>query len=386
MAIAYFDCYSGVAGDMILGALIDVGLPIGHLRRQLALVRIGSFEIVKDRSKKSIAGTNIHVRVKRQHGERHYPEIDRMIAGSRLPRGVKELARTVFERLGRAEARVHGIALSRVHFHEVGAVDSVVDIVGAAIGLDYFGFESIHSSPLPITRGRVKTAHGWLPIPAPATMELLKGIPVERGPVRDELVTPTGAAILTSVCESFGENPLHRIDKVGYGFGDKVFPDIPNALRLMVGEGYRVVVIQADIDDMNPQVYDHVIDCLFDCGAADVELAPVQMKKNRPAVRLSVLCPWERKDDVMDLILRETTTFGVRYFPVERKILERKLVIRNTRFGNISFKIGLDDRGRAIKAVPEYDDVKKLAKKLRRPLLDIYADAAVAARKIVKES
>lgn len=386
MPVAYFDCYSGVAGDMILGALVDAGLPIGHLRGQLKLVNVGAYDLVRDKSKKLISGTNIHVRVKDLHGERNYPEIDRAIKRSRLKKQTKELARAVFERLARAEARVHGVPLSRVHFHEVGAVDSVVDIVGAAIGFDYFGFESIHSSPLPVTRGCVKTAHGWLPVPAPATLELLKEIPVERGPVRDEIVTPTGAAVLTSVCESFGENPLHRIDRVGYGFGDKVFPGIPNALRLMIGEGHRVVVIQANIDDMNPQVYDHVMDRLFECGAVDVELAPAQMKKNRPAVRLSVLCPWDQKDKIIDLILRETTTFGVRYFPVERKILTREQVVRKTRFGKIAFKVGLDDRGRAIKAVPEYDDVKKLARKLRRPLLDIYADAAVHARKILKRS
>jgi len=383
MVIAYFDCCSGVAGDMILGALVDAGLPLKYLKEQLSLLPLGSYEIKKVKGKRSLRGTNIHVRVTEDAKSDSYPRLDKMIARSKLSADVRDLSRTMFERLAKAEARVHGTSLKRVHFHEVGAVDSIIDIVGAAIGFDYFGFESIHSSPLPITRGRVRTAHGWLPVPAPATLEILKGVPVEPAPVKEEIVTPTGAAILTSVSENFGDCPIQVVKKVGYGFGDKVIPGIANALRLMIGDGFPAVVIQTSIDDMNPQIYDHLMDQVFRAGAVDIDLAPGQMKKNRPAVKLSVLAPWKKKDAVIDLILRETTTFGVRYWPVDRRVLTRSLVKRKVKHGQVTFKIGYDRDGQAIKAVPEYEDVKRLAKKSGKSLLSVYRELQALERKIL---
>lgn len=382
MAIAYFDCYSGVAGDMILGALVDVGMPLSYLKEQLSTVDIGSYQIRKTKGEDSFGGTNLNVVVK-SGPEDAYPKLDRRISRSGLKKNVRDLAREMFARLARAEAKVHGVSINRVHFHEVGAVDSVVDVVGAAIGFEYFGFDSIYSTPLPITRGRVQTEHGMLPVPAPATLEILRGVPLEPSPVRDEIVTPTGAAILTTVAKSFCECPLQIVKKIGYGFGDKKIPGMQNALRLMIGEGFPVVVIQTNIDDMNPQIFDYVMERLFEAGAVDVDLAPCQMKKNRPAVKLSVLAPWERKDAVMDILFAETKTFGVRYWPVDRRVLSRELVRRKTKLGAMRFKIGCDGGGMAVRAVPEFEDVKKAARRLKRPLMDLYLEMMCEAGKLI---
>jgi pyridinium-3,5-bisthiocarboxylic acid mononucleotide nickel chelatase len=377
MVIAYFDCYSGVAGDMVLGALVDVGMPLKHLKEQLSKVNIGSYKITKAKGRRMIKGTNLHVEVLAGPKNDTYSALDKRIASSKLSKGVRELARTTFEKLAHAEARVHGVPLSKVHFHEVGAVDSIVDVVGAAIGVEYFKFDSIHSSPIPVTRGRVKTAHGLLPVPAPATLEILKGVPLESAPVNEEIVTPTGAAIVTTLAESFGESPLQIVRKTGYGYGDKVIPGIPNALRIMIGDGFPVVAIQTNIDDMNPQIFDYVIDKLFKAGAVDVDLVPCQMKKNRPAVKLSILSPWNHKDNIIDLLLKETTTFGVRYWPVDRKVLTRKVVQKKTKYGGIAFKVGYDHDGKQIKMVPEYEDLKRVARKRNVPLLELYRDVLV---------
>lgn len=369
---------------MVLGAFVDSGMPLEHLRRQLTALHIGQYKIERAKAKREISGTNIHVEIESEHSHRDYKQIDEMIARCKLNKGVKETARAIFEKLAIAEARVHGIAVSKVHFHEVGSADSIIDVVGAAIGLDYFGFDAVYSSPLPITRGKVKCAHGTLPVPAPATLELIKGVPLEPSKVKEEIVTPTGAAIITTIAEHFGECPIQTVKSVGYGFGDKIIPGMPNALRLIIGDGFPVVVIQSDIDDMNPQLFDNVIGLLLSAGAADVDLAPIQKKKNRPAVRLTALSPWEKKDAIIDLILKETTTFGVRYWPVERRVLTRKLVEKRVKGKLIHFKLGIDSRGKVIKAVPEYEDVKKLAKQTHKPLIEIYRSALLDAEKFIK--
>ena len=225
MVIAYFDCFSGVAGDMVLGALVDAGLSLKYLKDELRKLDIGSYELKKVRGKLPISGTNIQVDVKKDLSIDDYTGLDGLIAKSGLKKNVKDLSRTILERLAHAEARVHGTSIEKVHFHEVGTTDSIVDIVGSAIAFDRFNFSSIYASPIPITRGRIKCAHGTFPVPAPATMELLKGVPLERAPVKDEIVTPTGAAIITTVATNFGECPLQKISKIGYGYGDKVFPE-----------------------------------------------------------------------------------------------------------------------------------------------------------------
>lgn len=373
MTIAYFDCFSGAAGDMILGALIDCGMPLVHLKRELKRLPLPGYEIEFSKRNKPIKGTDIRVAVNEDLHHSDYRFIDSMIAKSKLSKPVKELSRVIFEKLGMAEAKVHGTTLSRVHFHEVGAIDSIVDVVGAAIGLDHFKFKEIFSSPLPFSRGRIKCAHGFLPVPAPATIELMKGIPVEPTSVRGELVTPTGAAILKTVVNHFGECPIQKIDRIGYGYGDREFSGMINAVRLVTGAGFPAVVIECDIDDMNPQIYDYVMKKLFDAGALDVNLIPIQMKKNRPATRIHVVSPWDKKDALIDILLKETTTFGVRYFPVERRVLTRELKMKRTKFGKVRFKIGMDLNGNVLKKVLEYEDAVKIARRTGKPLAEVYS-------------
>jgi len=386
MSVAYFDCFSGVAGDMVLGSMVDAGLSMKLLRKELKELDLGSYELKRARGKLPIRGTNMQVIVKKDLSVTDYSSLDKLILKSGLKKSVRDLSRSILERLARAEARVHGTSIEKVHFHEVGTTDSMVDIVGAAIGFDYFKFSSIHSSPIPMTRGRVKCAHGTFPVPAPATMELLKGVPLEPAPVRDEIVTPTGAAIITAVTENFGECPLQRVDRVGYGYGDKVFPKIPNALRLMIGDGFPVVVVEANIDDMNPQIFDYVIERLFSVGAVDVDLTAIQMKENRPAIKLSAMVPWKLKDAAMDVILAETTTFGVRYYPVERKVLFRNFKRKKISGGDMTFKIGTDMDGNVVKVSPEYREVKKLARKLKRPVIEVYREALIVASKMKRQN
>jgi len=372
--IAYFDCFSGVAGDMILGSLIDAGMPISHLDRELKKIKLGGYKLkkIKPRGRERIRGTNLHVETTKEFGDTRFTAIAQLIERSKLKGYVKEMSIAIMERLAKAEARVHGVPLDKVHFHEVGMTDSIVDCVGAAIGFAYFGFESISASPLPITRGRIKCAHGILPVPAPATLELIKGMPVEPAPVCEEIVTPTGAAILSTAVGHFGSCPLQKIEKIGYGFGDKIIPDIPNALRLMIGEGFPVVMIEATIDDMNPQIFDYAMERLFDAGAVDVTLSPVQMKKNRRGTIVSCQAPWNLKDDVIATLLSETSTTGVRYYPVERRVMMREMKIVKTKRGNVRVKIARDDDLGIVKEIPEYEDMKKLAKKNKIPLIEAY--------------
>jgi pyridinium-3,5-bisthiocarboxylic acid mononucleotide nickel chelatase len=384
MTIAYFDCFSGIAGDMVLGALVDAGLPLKYLKDELKKLDLGSYELKRVQGRLPISGTNMQVAVKKDLSIDDYVGLDQLISKSGLKKGVKDMSRAILERLARAEASVHGTSIEKVHFHEVGTTDSMVDIVGAAIAFDRFKFSNIYASPIPITRGRVKCAHGTFPVPAPATMELLKGIPLEPAPIKDEIVTPTGAAIITTVAESFGECPLQKVSKVGYGYGDKVFPGIPNALRVMIGEGFPVVVVQANIDDMNPEIFDHVIDQLFKKGAVDVDLTAIQMKENRPAIKLSAMVPWESKEKIIDVMMTETTTFGVRYYPVERKMLIRDFKKARVKGNEMIFKVGTDADGNVVKIAPEYREVKKLARKLKRPVIDVYRESLIAAAKMMK--
>ncbi len=382
MAVAYFDCFSGAAGDMILGALIDAGLPLSALNRQLKALPIRGFRIEAPKQK-GMAGVNLRVAAGQEPKDAHYPAIDRMIARSRLAPEVKELSREIFGRLAKAEARVHRCRVSDVHFHEVGATDSIIDIVGSAIGIAHFGFSEVHCSPLPLSRGKVRCAHGVLPVPAPATLELLKGVPLERTEVKGELVTPTGAAILTSVTQRFGECPLQRIDRTGTGFGDRVIPGRPNCLRLMIGEGFSAVVIEADIDDMNPQLFEPAMEKLFAAGAVDITLAAIQMKKNRPGIRIGCVAPAAVRERAVGILLNETTTFGVRFWPVERKVLVRELTEQRIKRGKLAFKLGRDAKGRVVKAIPEYEAVKRLAAKARRPLPEVYQEALAAAKSLL---
>lgn len=377
--IAYFDCYSGVAGDMILGAMLDTGLPFSYLKRELAKLYIGGYKLVRRIERRGVVGgVNLQVVSKPTTNNRRpttndqrYKNIRRLILKSSLNKNTRNISLAIFETLAHAEAHVHRTLVDQVHFHEVGAIDSIVDIVGAAIGFDYFGFDEIYSSPLPITRGWVTCRHGKMPVPAPATLEILKGVPIVSSPVKAEIVTPTGAAVLKTVVKSFGENPLREIEKIGYGHGDNHYKEIPNSLRLMIGEGENLIIIEANIDDANPQIYEYVIEELLALNASDVVVRPVYMKKRRPAAQLQVLCRGDLKKKIIDKILKETPTFGVRYYPVERVILDRKFKTVQTKYGAIRVKMGFLD-GNLIKTVPEYEDVKKLARQNSVPLVEIY--------------
>lgn len=380
MAVAYFDCFSGISGDMILGAFIDVGLPLSHLRRELAKLKIGRYKIVAG-SKRSgeLAGTNLHVEVTEDPGFSRYSEIKKVIGRSRLSKRVKDIALEIFSNLARAEAKVHGRRPSDIHFHELGGVDSIIDIVGAAVGADYFGFEKVYSSPLPLSRGYVKCAHGTLPVPAPATLELIKGIPVETTPVKGEIVTPTGAAVIKVLANGFGSSPLRRIDKVGYGFGDKRIPGRPNALRLLVGEGYPLVVVETNIDDMNPEFYPDVIGKILNAGAIDAGIIPMVMKKGRPGALVQVLCEEKDRKKIIKTIMNETTTFGVRYFPVEREVAERETKKVKTRWGTVRVKVACY-QGKTTTIAPEYADCQKIASKKNIPVKEVYRQAILKAK------
>lgn len=385
MSVAYFDCYSGVAGDMVLGALVDAGLPVAKLKRELAKLPLKSYSIraVKD-ARGGISGTNVMVGVdlKVHGGIKHvrFDDIIRMIGRSRLSKGVCDVAIRIFDCLAAAEARIHSVKKGSVCFHEVGAVDSIIDIVGAAIGFDHFKFDRIHSSPLPVTRGFVKCAHGKLPVPAPATLEILKGVPLEPAPVKAEIVTPTGAAILKTMVDSFGGNPVRKVEAIGYGCGDAHFKGIPNALRLIIGEGGGLIAIEANIDDMNPEFYDHIISLLMNAGAIDVTLQHVWMKKRRPGVLVRVLCGSGARRCLTDIILREATTLGVRYYPVDRETLERETLIVKVAGASVRVKLGLKDRS-IYNIEPEYDDCRRAALSKKIPLKEVFQRAIVLARR-----
>jgi len=375
MPIAYFDCASGVAGDMILGALVDAGLSMTHLNKILSTIQIGKYRIVKKVKKTPIKGVNIFVDVK-QDVQITFSEINAIFSNSKFPSGVAILAKQIFAKMAEAESKVHGVPVEDVHFHELGSLDSIIDIAGAAIGFEYFGFSAVYASPIPMTRGTVSTKHGIMSVPAPAALELLKGIPLERCSIRDEIVTPTGIAVLSTLCESFGECPIQHVGKVAYGYGDKIFDKIPNALRLIVGDGFPTVKIETNIDDMNPEIFDYVMSKLFDAGAVDVSFEPIQMKKNRLGVKINVLSPWSFKDEVIDVLLHETTTFGVRYYPVNRRVLKRELKRGKLKFKGVSFKLGMDDNKNIVKAIPEHGDIRKMAKKMKISMVEAYQIAS----------
>jgi hypothetical protein len=375
MTLAYFDCFSGISGDMTLGALVDAGVSIDGLRGELAKLDLPGYEIKADKVQRSgIAATKVHVVVD-QHNQqtRHLSDILAVIDSSTLSPSIKEKSSRIFKRLADAEAKVHGTTPDKIHFHEIGAVDAIVDIVGAVIGIELLGVSRIAASAINVGSGTVQTSHGLLPVPAPATAELLRGIPVYQSAAAFELATPTGAAIISTLGSSFGPLPPMKVGRIAYGAGDRDVPDRPNVLRLMLGEQAAAyeedssVLIETNIDDMNPQVYDYLTDKLMQQGAQDAYLTPIIMKKGRPAVLLSVLTDTSRTDRLIDAIFRETTSIGVRVQEVGRKKLSREIREIDTTYGTIRIKISR--RGEEILTVtPEYEDCKKIAEEKRVPL------------------
>lgn len=397
MRVVYFDCFAGVSGDMIIGALIDMGVDFELLTQQLSSLGLDGYEIKRRAVERSgIAATKFDVVIdQRAQPERTLADINSIIVGSGLSHQSKGRALQVFERLAEAEARVHGTTPAKVHFHEVGAVDSIIDIVGAMIGFEMLGADRFYCSPLRVGSGLIDTQHGRLPIPAPATVELLHGVPIYAGELEGEFVTPTGAAIVATLCDEFGALPQMSISKVGYGAGSRDPKSFPNALRLMLGEmkvaedlqtkvgatpDETVIVVETNIDDMNPQVYGFVMERAFALGALDVFMMPAQMKKDRPGVLLTVLCKPEDAETMIDLLLVETTTLGVRYYHANRRVLERTIDEVDTEYGLVRIKVARDG-ARTLHFQPEYEDCARLAIESQTPLLEVQAAANAAYRR-----
>ena len=404
MIIAYFDCFSGISGDMVLGAMVDAGLDAELLRLEIDKLNLGDVRVhfspterhgiaatraeveveggplaAADEQHQIAGGTNAAAGSVDHHVHRHVEEVLEVLRQSRLDEEVREKAIEIFRRLAAAEARVHGVATEEVHLHEVGTADALVDIVGAVVGLRLLGVEQVFSSPLRCGSGFVQCAHGRYPVPVPAVMELCSGVPLIQTDATSELITPTGAAIITGLATSFEPPPEFRLRSVGYGAGRRPGREIPNLLRIRIGETEGVlardqaVLVEANIDDMNPEVYGYLFDRLLAGGARDVYVTPVHMKKGRPGSLLSVLADAVQLDRVADIVLSETTTTGLRYHYVELRKLERSSVTVATAYGPVRVKTASFDG--VARHAPEYDDCARLARLKTVPILTVYEAA-----------
>ncbi len=434
MKIAYFDCIAGASGDMILGAMLDAGLSESALREGLAALKLRDFELRIQRvAKHAFSATKVDVLVADDVPERHLAEIETIVHHSALPAPIQKQAMTIFQRLCEAEANIHGTTPDNVHLHELGGVDTIVDVVGTLIGLDTLNIEEVYVSPLPLGRGSVHGAHGYIPLPAPATVALLcnheGGVPIVGTDLQMETVTPTGAVLLTSLAKSFGPLPPMTLISVGYGAGTKDLP-IPNILRLLVGttdtatpspptprhnshahhhhhgdtqvhhhphahehphthsltsDIQKLVMLETNIDDLNPEIYDYVMTLLFQAGALDVFLSPIQMKKNRPATLLHVLCKPEDVASLKKILFIETSTLGIRQHTLDRHALPRRTQEVKTIYGPVHVKIADLGEGQE-KFAPEYEDCRRLAERHQFPLRCIYQAAERAATKAIKQA
>ena len=416
MKIAYFDCFSGISGDMVLGALVDAGLDPDLLQTELARLNLPGISIsFKPTAKHAIAATQAEVRCSDKpisaseeyhihldqlttlrpplvplahgagsHAHHQLKDILEIIRTSSLDDHVKNTSTQIFQRLAAAEAQVHGMPPEQVHLHEVGALDAVVDIVGTVAGLQLLNVEVVHASPLRFGTGFVRCAHGRYPVPVPGVLALCKDVPTEQTEIRAELVTPTGAALISTLAKSFGPAPAFRQERVGYGAGRRDLKEMPNLLRVRIGETLhalpqdRAVLVEANIDDMNPEIYGYLFQLLLERGAIDVYITPVYMKKGRPGSLLSVLVDEDKLDDISHTLLAETTTLGVRYHQVERRKLERSITTVKTQYGPVRVKICIFDNLQRL--APEYDDCAQLARQQNVPIQSVYAAARATLR------
>lgn len=413
MKTLYFDCFAGASGDMILGALIALGVDENELLRQLGLLGFENYEIsfaTVDRS--GLSATKANVQIPDEHKHRHLSHIVKIIENSALSDSIKTRAVEIFTNLGKAEAKMHNVAIEKVHFHEVGAMDAILDIVGACIGFEMLGIERFAASKLHVGSGFVRMAHGNFPIPPPAVAELLKNAPVYSTEITGELVTPTGAAIISTLCDLYGEIPLMNVQEIGYGAGTREYKDFPNVLRLIVGEteevqspksqisnlksqisdlkseiaGFNVavetlVLLETNVDDLSGQTAGFVMERAFEAGALDCWFTGIQMKKNRPATAISILCETGDKDKFMRLLFEETTTLGVRAMEIERHCLPREFVKVATEFGEIEIKVAKLN-GKIVKFAPEYEQCKTAAAKFNVPLRTVES----AARSVFEDA
>lgn len=386
MKIAYFDLISGASGDMILGALIDAGLTENTLQAGLAALLLDDYKLDFHRvNKNGFSASKVDVIVRDKVPERHLSDIEAIITQSELSTHIQQKAIAIFRRLGTVEAGIHGSSLEHVHLHELGGVDTIVDVVGALIGLEALGIENIFSSPVPLGRGFVKGSHGQIPLPAPATVALLKGVPIVGSQLMVETVTPTGAVILTSLASGFGPIPEMNLRSIGYGAGGRDLP-IPNVLRVLIGEqnkplGCKVetlIMLENNIDDLNPEIYAYVMEKLFAEGALDVFMAPIQMKKNRPATQFSVLCREKDAAKIREILFMETSTLGIRETTIRRHSLERNTQKVETPWGEVNIKIAHLPNGE-LKVAPEYEDCRRLAQQHDIALMNVYNSIIKAA-------
>ena len=408
MKVAYFDCSSGISGDMCLGAVIDAGVSIRKLENDLKKIPVRGYRLISKKVKRAhfastkvdvIQGSKPSTRAQAKgfkvQSLRNWEDIERIIHKSSLSNDIKQKGLNIFKRLFKAEAKVHGEAFDKVHLHELGAIDCIVDVFGTIIGLNILGVEKVFSSPINLGSGFVKTETGILPVPAPATAEILKKIPVYSKDISFELTTPTGAAIIKELSSGFGSMPTMDIEKIGVGAGSMDFKDWPNILRLFIGNppspphsplskggqkgdkavpgGFldeKVFVIETCIDDMNPQIYEYVMERLFKAGALDVYLTHILMKKGRPGIKLTAICNENLKEDLIKIVLKETSTIGLRFYETKRKVLQREIKMIDTEFGKVRVKVSkLGDE--ILKITPEYEDCKRIAKKLNIPLIEV---------------
>ena len=385
MRTLHFDCFSGVSGDMILGALVEVGLEPPALSAALAGLNLGIEVRVAKVKRGGFVATKVDLVSPDQSPQRFLPQIEAIIDRANLSTSVKDRAKAIFRRLGAAEAKVHDLPIEKVHFHEVGAADAIGDIVGAAFGMEFLNVAGFTSRSVPVGSGTIQCEHGEMPVPTPATAELLKGVPIGASPITTELTTPTGAAILTSFVSEFVQTPVMTIDKIGMGAGTKDFPGRPNVLRIFLGdsgsgkaasvpgiEAEPITVLETNLDQMTPEAIGYAIDRLWAAGALDVYLIPIQMKKFRPGVMLGVVCRPANREALESVIFRETGTLGIRCHDLTRAVLSRKISEVETRWGRVRVKAGgALGPGGAVTIAPEYEDCARIAREHAVPLREV---------------
>lgn len=380
MKVLCYDCFSGISGDMNLGAMLALGIEEPYLTGELDKLNLEGWELIAEKDQRhGIAGTKVTVRLKgHDHSHRHLSDIEKIISDSRLDAAVKKLSMQIFMKVAEAEALVHGIPIDRVHFHEVGAIDSIIDIVGAAICFNALKVDAVYVSEVELGSGFVACEHGKLPVPAPATVEIIKGIPVRKGGVDFEATTPTGAAIIAALGTDFSRTHSLKIMKTAYGIGQKEHNDVPNLLRVSLGEttdsentGHNAVQLECNIDDMNPEFYDYISERLFRAGASDVFFTNIIMKKGRPGIILNVICETGHAGILKELIFKESTTVGIRTVPVRKDTLVREFTKLNTKFGEIVVKHSYL-KGSEVSVKPEFDDVRRIAAENGIPVKDVY--------------
>ena len=380
MRIAYLDCFSGISGDMFVGSLLDAGLPFEQLETILSGLKLSGYRISAiPEERNHIFGTRFSVTLeKADQAARHLDDIREILENSDLPLPVIQKSIQIFENLAKVEGDVHHISPNEVHFHEVGAIDSILDIVATAAGMDLLGIEKVFASSIPVGSGIISSAHGRIPIPSPATIALLKDIPIYSSGQDAEMVTPTGAALIASLCSSFGPMPPMVIEEVGYGVGSRRLSDRPNLLRILIGKDAdketteTVVILEANLDDMSPELSGYLMENLFEAGARDVSFCPVYMKKNRPGIQVQVIGEPEDRERLTAIIFRESTTLGVRYSYGQRAVLRRETVAVDSPWGTMNVKKVIDREGKAV-LLPEYEECKRIARENNLPLRDVYA-------------